>query len=70
MWRLWTRGWGPRAWWYWVTDEGWPLWVAAHLPRRVVFWCFIRVHAAGGIPPAGGDGYETYKQAYDAWESR
>lgn len=24
MWRIWTRGWGLRAWWYWWTEEGLP----------------------------------------------
>lgn len=55
LWRLWTRGWGPRHWWFWVRTEGFPLWVARKLPPRIVYWAFIRVHALSGGAP--GDGF-------------
>jgi len=45
MWRLWTRGFGPRDWWYWFRRTGFPVWVAWHLPTRWVYWCAIRVVA-------------------------
>lgn len=43
MWRLWTRGWGPRDWWFWFRREGFPMWVACHAPKRIVYWCAILV---------------------------
>jgi hypothetical protein len=43
MWRLWTRGFGPRDWWHWWRTQGFPMWVAWHLPRRLVYWCVVRV---------------------------
>jgi hypothetical protein len=49
MWRLWTRGWGPRYWWLWFRHEGLPFWLARRLPRSVAYWAFIRVHAAGEV---------------------
>ena len=65
MWRLWTRGWGPRDWWYWFVHDGFPMWVAWALPRRIALWTFIRVMAATGDNPDN----ITYKSAYDAWEA-
>lgn len=62
MWRLWTRGWGPKAWWYWFTREGFPMWVAWRIPKRIALWTFIRVYAKDGLAP-GPD----YKRVYDAW---
>lgn len=64
MWRFWTRGWGPRYWWYWFINEGFPFWVARHLPHRVSLWAFIRVFGACGCSLDE----ITYKMAYDFWE--
>jgi len=36
------------------------LWIAFRLPKRVVLWCFIRVHSLSGEAPCDG-----YKKAYD-----
>lgn len=44
MWRLWTRGWGVWDWWYWWTREGLPVWIVWRLPRRLVYWSYIRMH--------------------------
>jgi hypothetical protein len=63
MWRLWTRGWGPRAWWHWFSTEGFPIWVAWKIPKRIALWVFIRVYAHG-CPDAPG---EEFKRVYDAW---
>ena len=63
MWRIWTAGWGPRAWWLWLCEEGFPMWVAWRLPHRVALWTFIRVYGNDGQAP-GPD----YKRVYDAWE--
>lgn len=49
MWRLWTRGWGVRAWWFWLTTEGFAWFVARHLPRNIAYWAFIRVHGASEV---------------------
>ena len=62
MWRLWTRGWGVRAWWWWVC-EATPRQLAFWLPRKVALWAFIRVYAYSEISPS-----EEYTQVYDAWE--
>lgn len=62
MWRLWTRGWGPKSWWYWFRTEGFPLWLVQKLPRRVTLWAFIMVYANGVDSPS-----DEYKRAYDAW---
>ena len=61
MWRLWTNGWGLRAWWYWV-KEALPRQFAWWLPRQVALWAFIRVYAATGDAPG-----PEYSRAYDAW---
>ncbi len=63
MWRLWTRGWGPRAWWYWFSTEGLPMWIAWRLPRRLAMWTFIRVYSADGASPG-----PEYTRVYHAWE--
>ena len=34
-----------RAWWH----ERLPFWVARHLPRKVAYFAFIRVHAASEV---------------------
>lgn len=47
MWRIWTRGWGIRDWWHWFSREGFWCWIAFRLPRKLAYWAFIRVHAAG-----------------------
>lgn len=65
MWRLWTRGWGPRDWWFWFRREGFPMWVAWALPRRIALWAFIRVISASGDSPSE----ITYDSAYKAWEN-
>ena len=64
MWRLWTNGWGVRAWWFWFTTEGFPMWVAWALPRRIALWAFVRVSAATGDSPD----QITYAKCYAAWE--
>jgi hypothetical protein len=64
MWRIWTRGWGPRDWWYWFRMEGFPFWVARHLPKRVLLWAFIHVYAKDGQSPG-----PEYCRVYDHWES-
>jgi hypothetical protein len=64
MWRLWAKGWGVRAWAYWV-HETWPLWVARMLPHRVALWAFIVVTANWEQGP-GSD----YNHIYDAWENQ
>jgi hypothetical protein len=61
MWRLWTKGWGVRAWWYWVC-ENWPYWVANRLPREVALRTFIRVYAWDGQAPG-----PEYTRIYRAW---
>ena len=65
MWRLWTRGWGLRNWWYWFRLEGFPLWVARHLPNRVTYWAFIMVSGASGRSPDYPTG--DYQDAHDYW---
>lgn len=65
MWRLWTRGWGPRDWWRWVKREGFAIWVAKRLPHQVALWAFIIVYTNGCDSP-GPD----YKPVYDAWEAK
>jgi len=64
MWRIWTPGWGPRAWWFWFSTEGFPMWIAWKLPKRIALWTFIRVYAADGQGPG-----PEYKRVYDFWES-
>lgn len=65
MWRLWTRGWGLQAWWFWFHREGFPLWVASKLPPRITLWAFILVSAGDPVGPDDG-----YKRAYDAWATK
>ena len=62
MWRLWTRGWGIRAWWYWVCHEGLPMFIAWHIPRYIAYWTFIRVYSV--IGEVGPD----YDRVCKAWE--
>ncbi len=64
MWRIWTRGWGVRAWWYWFRNEGFPIWFARALPRRLALWVFIRVYACDGEAPG-----PEYSRVYKAWEA-
>lgn len=40
------------------TEKFW-LWLAWLMPKRLAFWCFIRVHSLSGSAPG------TYKDAYD-----
>lgn len=63
MWRLWTRGWGPKDWWYWFRRDGFPMWVAFRLPKRIALWTFIRVYAKDCESPG-----PEFKRAHDAWE--
>lgn len=63
MWRLWTPGWGVRDWWQWVRREGLPLWIAFRLPRRVVYWAYIRVSASATDSPG-----TEFDLACKAWE--
>lgn len=63
MWRIWTRGWGPRAWWFWFSTEGLPMWIAWKLPKRIALWAFIRVYAKDGQSPG-----PEYERVYNAWE--
>lgn len=65
MWRIWTPGWGIRAWWVWFCDEGFPMWVAWALPRRIALWTFVRVMGASGQAPD----QITYESAYKAWQA-
>jgi len=44
--------------------EGFPMFIAWSLPRRVALWTFIRVYAADGGNP-GPD----YERVYKAWEA-
>ena len=60
MWRLWTKGFGPRDWWFWFSREGFPLWVAVHLPPRIVYWCTVRV---GTYEPE-----ELSPEDFEKWE--
>jgi len=63
MWRLWTRGWGPRAWWYWFVREGFPIWVAWRIPSRIAYWAFIRVYSKNVNQDAGPE----YEQVAKHW---
>lgn len=65
MWRIWTNGWGVRAWWIWWTTDGLPMWIAWRLPHRVALWTFIRVYVKDGQAPT-----DDYKRVYDAWEAQ
>lgn len=66
MWRLWTRGWGPRSWWYWWRTEGWPMFVVWKiLTPRLCYWAFIRVYALGGQGPG-----PEFKEVCDRWEAK
>lgn len=64
MWRIWTRGWGPRDWWTWFRDYGFPMWFAWKLPRYLAYWAYIRVHVASN-DGAIADPIATMK----AWEA-
>lgn len=68
MWRLWTRGWGPRAWWFWFKNEAFPMWCAWRVPRYIALWVFIRVYCADGCSP--GPDYERVYKAWEAGEGR
>ena len=62
MWRLWTRGWGPKAWWDWFKNEGFPMWIAWRIPKNIALWTFIRVYSKDGLAPG-----EDYSRVYNAW---
>lgn len=51
MWRLWTRGFGPRYWWHWMRHERIPMTLAWAIPRWLAYWVFIRVISATGENP-------------------
>lgn len=61
MWRLWTKGWGVRAWWY-AVKEATPRKLAWMLPRQVALWAFIRVYSASIDSPS-----RDYVRACDGW---
>lgn len=64
MWRIWTKGWGVRAWWRWFTTQGFPVWLAWRLPRWLAYWAYIRVYAAGNDGAS-----EEYARTAKAWEA-
>ena len=64
MWRLWTKGWGPRSWVYWV-QESIPMWLAFWLPRKIALWAFIRVTGNWSAGPG-----KDYEHIYKAWENK
>ena len=64
MWRLWTRGWGPRGWYFWMI-EAIPRQLAWMLPRKIAWWALIRVYAQTGDAPG-----PEYGRVYEAWEKR
>jgi len=68
MWRLWTRGWGPRDWWFWFTRTAVPMWIAWRIPRYIAMWVFIRVYSCDGCSP--GPEYTRVMQAWDRGEGR
>jgi hypothetical protein len=45
MWRLWTKGWGVRSWWYWM-QEATPRNIAMRLPMGIAYWAYVRVVCA------------------------
>lgn len=51
MWRMWTYGWGVKSWWSWFREDGFPIWVAWRLPKRIAFWTFIRIYSKDGQAP-------------------
>ena len=63
MWRLWTRGFGVRDWWYWFRTQGFPMWMAFHVPRWLAYWCFIRVHEAS-------EAHWSFDAVARAWRSK
>ena len=65
MWRIWTRGFGIRDWWYWFNNTAFPLWFARHLPKKLAYWTFIMVYANGVDSPDS-----KFKQICDAWENK
>lgn len=66
FWRIWTAGWGPRDWWRYLRREGFAVWIAFMLPRRMALWAFIRVYAHG----CKGSPGEEYERIYRAWEQQ
>lgn len=65
MWRIWTAGWGLKAWWSWFTTEGFPVWVAWRVPHNIALWVFVRVYAKDGQSPG-----PEYRRVYDAWQQQ
>ena len=65
MWRIWTKGWGLKSWWYWFKEERFPIWIAWKIPHRIALWTFIRVYAKDGNSPG-----PEYSRVYDAWEGK
>ncbi len=51
---------------YW--REKIPMAIAWRLPKRIAFWCFVRVHAlCGDAPESNGEYKKAYYQAVDKW---
>ena len=46
-----------RRWW----REYLPRWVAFHIPPRIAYWCFIRVHARSEV-------HWTFAEVAKTWE--
>jgi hypothetical protein len=66
VWML-LRRYGIWKWWH----DRLPMWVAWHLPRRVVFWCAIRV---GSNATTGVHGTQVvpellYMQSLERWDT-
>ena len=64
VWQIWTKGWGPRAWWYGFIHEKLPMAFAWALPRAIAYWAFIRVYAADGEGPG-----TEFDRVCKAWEN-
>lgn len=58
--------------WYSINRDKFAMWLAWKLPRRLVYWCAIRVNAAAS---QGGYGHEivpeiTMMDALDRWAGK
>jgi len=52
-----------QAWWWLYRTERLPLWIAKRLPARLVYWCFICVHA-------NAEAWWSFADVARAWEAR
>jgi hypothetical protein len=52
-----------RAWWRRCWVQTIPRWIATQLPARLVYWCFIRVHA-------NAESHWSFDAVADAWMDR